>query len=101
MPAVIPLLTRVALELGGSKAPANLMQDLGVVEVDSSLSIPDMFTIEIHDPQNRWVQDALLHVGQEVKVGTISSEEEGGPSSLVVGEIHDHGSTLSPAIMRR
>ena len=62
------LLAHFYLKLGGSDAPEDLMQDLGNVEVDDSLHIPDMFTIQVRDPHLKWADSPLLKIGQEVEI---------------------------------
>lgn len=82
------LLSHFYLKLGGTDAPEELMRDLGDVEVDDSLHIPDMFTIQIRDPQLRWADSPLLAIGQEVEIlaaGNAPGRPQ--PLRLLIGEI--------------
>lgn len=82
------LLAHFYLKLGGSDAPEDLMQDLGNVEVDDSLHIPDMFTIQVRDPHLKWADSPLLKIGQEVEILARSAgPEHNDPKRLLVGEI--------------
>lgn len=80
------LLSHFYLKLGGADAPAELMADLGNVEVDDSLHIPDMFTLQVRDPRFQWGDSDLLRVGQEVEILAVASEG-GAPKRLLIGEI--------------
>src|SRR5690349_13060496 len=88
MPPETSLLAHFYLKLGGADAPDDLMQDLANVEVDDSLHIPDMFTIQFRDPRLTWADSDLLKIGQEVeilaKAAGNSSEQ---PKRLLIGEI--------------
>ncbi len=82
------LLAHFYLKLGGSDAPAELMEDLGNVEVDDSLHIPDMFTIQVRDPHLKWADSPLLKIGQEVEILARSAgPDTAAPKRLLVGEI--------------
>lgn len=80
------LLSHFYLKLGGSDAPAELMADLGNVEVDDSLHIPDMFTLQVRDPRFQWGDSDVLRVGQEVEILAAASSG-GAPKRLLIGEI--------------
>jgi uncharacterized protein involved in type VI secretion and phage assembly len=82
------LLAHFYLKLAGSDAPEELMQDLGNVEVDDSLHIPDMFTIQVRDPHLKWADSPLLKIGQEVEILARSAgPDHSQPKRLLVGEI--------------
>src|SRR5258708_4636515 len=82
------LLAHFYLKLGGSDAPEELMQDLGNVEVDDSLHIPDMFTTQVRDPKLKWADSPLLKIGQEVEILARSAgKDQTEPKRLLVGEI--------------
>jgi phage protein D len=82
------LLAHFYLKLAGSDAPEELMQDLGNVEVDDSLHIPDMFTIQVRDAHLKWADSPLLKIGQEVEILARSAgPEPAEPKRLLVGEI--------------
>ncbi len=88
MPATIPLQPQLYLKLGGADAPTEMLTDLRRVEVDLSLYLPDMFTIELSDQRLEWVGDARLAIGQEIQIGTRSAEGElDQATALLVGEV--------------
>ena len=80
------LLSHFYLKLGGSDAPDELMRDLVNVEVDDSQHIPDMFTLQVRDPNMRWVDADQFAVGQEVEI-LASASGQHQPQRLIIGEI--------------
>lgn len=62
------LITHFYLKLGGADASEELMHDLVNVEVDDSLHIPDMFTLQVRDSNMKWVDSAQFAIGQEVEI---------------------------------
>jgi phage protein D/phage baseplate assembly protein gpV len=85
------LISHFYLKLGGEDAPAELMEDLGNIEVDDNLYLPDMFTVQVRDPRFTWADSPLLAVGQEVEILAVgitdSSESQPRPVRLIIGEI--------------
>ena len=80
------LLSHFYLKLGGTDAPEELMHDLVNVEVDDSLHIPDMFTLQVRDPNMKWVDSDQFAVGQEVEV-LASPDGKAAPQRIIIGEI--------------
>ncbi len=80
------LLSHFYLKLGGADAPEELMHDLVNVEVDDSLHIPDMFTLQVRDPNMKWVDSDQFAVGQEVEV-LASPDGKAAPLRIIIGEI--------------
>lgn len=81
-------LNQFFIKIGGSNVPAEFMRDLVEVVVDSSLYLPEMFTIRMRDYQVRWVDDSLLELGQEVEISAQAGEQLGGQTGLLMkGEI--------------
>src|SRR5690349_729082 len=87
MPPETSLLAHFYLKLGGADAPEELMQDLANVEVDDSLHIPDMFTIQVRDPRLTWADSDLLKIGQEVEILAKAADGAEQPKRLLIGEI--------------
>lgn len=81
------LLAHFYLKLGGADAPDELMQALGNVEVDDSLHIPDMFTLQVRDAQLAWADSDLLKIGQEVEILAKAAGDDQQPRRLLIGEI--------------
>ncbi len=53
---------------GGSDTPDEIARDLQEVRVESSLHLPDVATIVLHDPSLQWVDDARLEPGKPVQI---------------------------------
>jgi uncharacterized protein involved in type VI secretion and phage assembly len=79
----MPAATYVAkplLEIDGQSASSELMGDILEISVEESLHLPAMFTIVLSNPyfpgrdQDRpWRHDALLPIGQRIRIGFESS----------------------------
>ncbi len=80
------LLSHFYFKLGGADAPEELMHDLVNVEVDDSLHIPDMFTLQVRDPNMQWVDSDQFAIGQEVEV-LASPDGRASPQRIIIGEI--------------
>jgi len=81
------LLAQMYLKIDGSAASEELMRDLREIVVDTSLHLPDMFTIHINDPNLTWIDSSIFEIGKKVE---ISGKEPGedSPSVLITeGEI--------------
>jgi phage protein D len=65
-------------------AAADLMGDLVDVTVESSLHLPDVATVVLHDARLRWVDDRRLDPGTPLKV---SAKGAGGERPVFDGEI--------------
>jgi len=70
-------LTQCLIKIGSRDVPEEFMDNLREVVVDTSLHLPDMFTILVQDPELRWVDDALLDIGKEVEIKVQTGEEQG------------------------
>ncbi len=80
------LMDHLYIKVDGSDLSADVMDDLIEVVVDSSLHLPDMFSITIHDEQLKWIEEDAFALGKEVEIAAIP--EEGGSSKpLIKGEI--------------
>lgn len=86
MPTETALMDHLFIRIDGSDLPADAMDDLIDVRVESSLHLPDMFEIHLHDERLKWVDEELFTLGAEVE---IAARPEGGGSSevLIKGEI--------------
>lgn len=88
MSPVIPLLSQFYVKFGGEQAPERLMRDLRGLEIDSNLHLPDMCTIQLHDPRFQWVEDQLLRIGQEVEIeARAAADERRAASKVFTGHI--------------
>ncbi len=83
-------LAQMPLKIGGSNAPRNMMRALREIVVDTSLHLPDMFTINLDDENLYWIDSSLLQIGAVVEISGIPGGREGGGSStplITKGEI--------------
>lgn len=88
MPPVIPLQPQLYLTLGGAPVPGDLSDAITTVEVDTHLYLPSMFRIELRDEGFRWVEHAVVKVGQQVEIaGRAAEDEQRTESPLFVGEV--------------
>jgi phage protein D/phage baseplate assembly protein gpV len=72
------------LSLGGQPVDLELMRDLEQVVVETSLHLPDVATITLHDPRLRWVDSALIEPGASLRV---AARVGGVEARLFDGEI--------------
>ncbi len=81
------LLSHFYVKINGSDVPEDLMRDLGEIEVDISLHMPDMFKMQIRDRHLKWAESPLFKLGQEVEILAGQAVEHATPQRLMVGEI--------------
>lgn len=62
------LQSQFAITLAGEPASADFMYHLEQVTVETSLHLPDVATLVLHDPQLRWIDDAGLAPGVALRV---------------------------------
>ncbi|MBI1878918.1 MAG: VgrG-related protein [Chloroflexi bacterium] len=80
--------TQFFIKIGGQDVPVELADDLAEVVVDTSLDMPDMFTMLIHDYNLKWVDSNLLDFGKEVEIKVETGSEQGNlAGTLIKGEI--------------
>ncbi len=78
------LLSHIYLTLGGADAPEALVDSLETVTVESSLHLPDVATLTIHDPRLTWIDDAALEPGAALAIWSTDGKTE---EQLFDGEI--------------
>jgi phage protein D/phage baseplate assembly protein gpV len=87
MPKMIVIPT---IKIGGQDVSQEFMDALDEMVVDTSLHLPDLFTIRLHDAALKWVDDSLLDIGKEVEIAVkvpaqyYDQEKQG---TLIKGEI--------------
>src|SRR5579862_4655326 len=86
MPDTTTLISQfyVAVEGMDDSIGVELMGDILEVTVDSSLHMPDVATVIVHDTHLRWVDDSRLEPGKGIK---ISAKMEKSEEPLFDGEI--------------
>jgi len=80
------LLSHIFIRVNGSDLDSSAMDDLTRVVVDSSLHLPDMFELQVHDEQVSWIDQGPFTLGAEVEIGA-RVEDSGQEEKLIVGEI--------------
>jgi uncharacterized protein involved in type VI secretion and phage assembly len=98
-----PVAPQISLNIGGSSAPADLIDKISEVEVENNLHLPDMFTIRIHlratgeksfDVVDNLMKDYLSQ-DKEVEIGHQSGSRT---QVFMVGEITSVSLELSATI---
>lgn len=81
-----PKVNQVKIKIDGELLPHEIMAALAEVEVDTSISMPHMFTIKLHDDHMELVNSDTFDLGKSVE---ILFAEQGSTSfkSVVTGEI--------------
>ncbi len=70
------------------EVPDGLMSDIDEIIVDSSLHLPDMFTIRLQDPKLEWVDNSIFDFGKPVEItAQAAAEIGGGKGTLMTGAI--------------
>ena len=78
-------LSQFFIKVGGRDVSTELMSVLHKAVIDTSLQLPSMFALSFHDPQLKWVDDALFDLGKEVEISAKSLD--GTEGLLIKGEI--------------
>jgi phage protein D len=82
-------LSQFFIKIGGADAPEAFMDAILEVTVDTSLYLPEMFTILLRDPDLKWVDDEQsTGLGKEVEISAQAGGDlAGAQGSLIKGEI--------------
>jgi phage protein D len=78
------------LKIDGQDAPPELIDRIVELTVDDSLHLPDMFTIEIDDKNQEWMDAELFKIGGEIEIQANLVEGNGNVAAqnlLLKGEI--------------
>ncbi len=78
-----------AIKINGSDVPVELMKAVINIEVETSLYLPSMFTIRVHDDDQAWVDNtSLLSLGATVEI-QLGFDESNSPTltTIMKGEI--------------
>jgi phage protein D/phage baseplate assembly protein gpV len=89
--------SQLYLSLGGEPAGVELMRDLEQVTVESSLHLPDVATLILHDPALRWVDSELFEPGTALRVSARAGNGEG---DLFDGEVVELEPAFDGAVPR-
>lgn len=77
-------LTHMSVQLNGSDAPADFMDDLIAASIENSLHLPGVATLSLHDPSLYWLDYAGLLPGKDIKIFVKAGSKE---TLLFDGEI--------------
>ncbi|MFO8101349.1 MAG: VgrG-related protein [Dehalococcoidia bacterium] len=79
------LTPRIYLKFNGTEASEEVTDAIISVEVDDSLTLPDMFAVHLRDSNLRWVDDDTFSVGASVEIS--GKTAEGTETLILSGEI--------------
>ncbi|MBC7316580.1 MAG: hypothetical protein H5T70_09210, partial [Chloroflexi bacterium] len=86
MPAQEALIRQLYVRINGTPLDTEVMNDLFRVEVETSLSLPDLCTLWVHDQNARWTNADTFPLGAELRVG-VANEQGQGETVVFIGEI--------------
>lgn len=78
------MLSQFYIKIANTPVPEEFKRALERVTVENSLHLPDMATLELHDPRLHWVDHADLEPGKPI---TIAAKAGNGEGPLFDGEI--------------
>jgi phage protein D len=80
------LIRQLYVKIAGNALDTAIMNDLYRVEVESSLTLPAMCVLQVHDPGARTTNDGPFALGAALEVG-VSDEQGRGETAIFQGEI--------------
>lgn len=84
MPDTQNLLSQFYIQLDGGDAPVALMRAVEQISVESSLHLPDVATLVVHDPGLQWIDADQLAPGTAV---VIAAQADNNQHTIFEGEI--------------
>lgn len=94
MPETAELISQFYVKLNGQDAPDELTADLLEISVETSLHLPDVCTVSLHDPRLRWVDDDRLSPGKPLQITARAGKTE---RPIFDGEIVELEPRFGPA----
>lgn len=85
------------IQLDGADAPEALTQNLVEISVESSLHLPDVAMLTLHDPALKWIDEPKLEPGKTLRIAAMS---RGPELPLFDGEIVELEPDFEPGIQR-
>ncbi len=80
------LMDHLFIQVDGAHVPTPAMDDLIQVTIDTSLHLPDMFTLHLHDERLKWVDEGPFGLGKAIEISALP--DEGNTSQVLFkGEI--------------
>ncbi len=86
MPVEESLIRQLYVSVGGIDLDAQVRGNLFRAEVDTSLTLPDMCVLYLHDRNAQLVEEGPFELGAELRVG-VGDEQGRGDRAVFVGEI--------------
>jgi phage protein D/phage baseplate assembly protein gpV len=68
MPTTEELISQMYFKLDGTHASADIMDSLISIEVDDNLNLPDTFTVQIRDPELKFLDSNTFALGKSVEI---------------------------------
>jgi phage protein D/phage baseplate assembly protein gpV len=84
-PTTTQLASRLYLKFNGTQASEQMTSAVISVEVDDSLTLPDMFTIHLGDPNLEWIDNDTFSLGTAVEIAV--RVEGGQETTILTGEV--------------
>lgn len=84
MPGPAQLIAQFYIKIDGVDAPRGIMDNLVSIDVDDSLNLPDMFTINLLDSKSELADSDTIAIGKEIEVSALGNN---GQVKLITGEI--------------
>src|SRR5579859_3150106 len=97
MPDTTHLLSQFYLKLDGALASDEINNDLLEISIESSLHLPDVAMVTLHDPHLRWVDNDMLAPGKGLQIAARSGQRE---QTIFDGEIIEIEPEYGEASMR-
>lgn len=79
-------ISQTYIKIDGTNIPEEMSAAVDEVVVDTSLYLPDMFSIRINDPALKWMDDAKLTIGNRVEISGKAVDQD-SPTPLTRGVI--------------
>ncbi|PWT85392.1 MAG: type IV secretion protein Rhs [Proteobacteria bacterium] len=87
MSEISTLISQVHVKIDGNYVSEEFMQAVVEVHVESSLHMPDVSTIVLHDPKLRWIDDAMVAPGKAIEILTTATPQQSQSRPVFDGEI--------------
>jgi uncharacterized protein involved in type VI secretion and phage assembly len=79
-------ISHFTVQIDGQNVSEGFYDDIVELTVDTSLHMPSMFSVKLHDNDFKWVDDPALEIGKTVKI-SVQTVATQGAVTLIQGEI--------------
>src|SRR5215831_8292964 len=87
MPDTSTLISQVHVKIDGAYASEDFMHAIIEVNVESSLHMPDVATLVLHDPKLRWIDERSIAPGKAIEILTTATPVRSQSRPVFDGEI--------------